>query len=339
MVSITKTSMWARRSALISILILAAASASARERKSIEPPDIYDFGPDEQVRARIDAPPTHCFVGQPLVVPITLSNHTRHPITLATNMVPRGYLKVTIHRSGRSGRSYYGPYIPGIYAPSDLPMLPLDEVTLKALIWADLKTESGLAFEEPGRYQLEFEVKVEIAEAESREGRIPLGRIDVVVEPTPEALRPMVDALRRHEGAFAAVHRGLFPEGMEEAMPRLVRSVPTNPITPYLLYAMAGRDKVLWTRDKSNRQLADSTLMLLQSVAQSDSVFKLQAWEGTLRFLDELGQARACEAVARTLVEVTPPERLGRIGDHELLIKYLLNTQEVDRSRLWWLLP
>lgn len=291
----------------------------------------------ELVRARLMPMRNTYYVGEPIEVPIKFINHTDHTVTAVTNLIPRAGLNVNILRAGERSRRSYGPHPPGMYGETDIKLAPYQEVVLDSLLWGDLDTESGLTFEEPGRYTVRLTLDMKVLENRTQ-GTLALGTIRINIVPTPEPLRPLVDALKAHK-AFPALHRGRVPEGLEDRLIDLLESTPASAIHPYGLFAMSGLQYRLWEQHPGDRRQADSLLLMLQLVARSDSIYRDRAWSELLRFVDELRLSSVALKLSREYVRQLPEDRQGRVGDSPLLIKYLKFSHELDRDRSWFLFP
>jgi hypothetical protein len=307
----------------------------------------FDFSSNDYVRARIEKKMNiRYFVGEPVVVPIVLSNHTQYPITIQTNFVPRSQLHVILRREGMPSRTYYGPHNPGIYSNQDLFLYPLEEHSEAFVIWSDPEDPSGLAFAQPGEYTLEISQTISVLEGNIT-NELNIGVVTVRIDPTPAEIGPVVKAMIE-DGAPRFLQRRVMPPTWDEKMPGFLRDIenqriPVTSLTPYLCLSYADHLQVKWAEVEEGSQraqlLADEALKYYQMAVKMDSAFKTEAYISLIRYFDRLGLARPAVVYCKELLEIVPRDQLGKIGSSTIMQRYLINTDELDPTSNWLYFP
>ncbi|MCL5270740.1 MAG: hypothetical protein M1457_09385 [bacterium] len=280
-----------------------------RPRKQV----IHPFKQSDFVRGAIGLMPSTYYVGQPVVVPFVLSNHTRFPVTISTNFIPRSQVSVYIRPEGEAERQFFGPYGSRQYGNRDYPLYPLEEVRHDMLIWSDPARPTGLAFDKPGRYRLRFTIQFSVLEGPFT-GQIPLGPVDIVVQPTPPEMAPLVAKLSRNN-AFAAFEVQAMPKGWSPG--DISPDLPPSPLRPYLFLA-AGN--ALVNRYHANRDRADAKLARrYYDLGRGEkSAVQVELYLNLIMLMDELDNARDAANYCRELVSVMPADRSRQAGDGAL---------------------
>ena len=272
------------------------------------------------------------FLGEPVVIPIRLINHSRSPLHIETNVIPQSYITVTIRQEGKRSRRYEGPYNKGIYMPQVYYLYPLDEVTLKLFMWNDPQSARGLAFDEPGTYFIEMSLKLDIEETKFS-GSIQLDTVQLTITPPPTELAPLIDELCQdkvfNDLQFFKVPKTWIPKGRE-----VLKKYPVCSLTPYLQYAMANILSFEWHKDQTNKALADEVMYDYQLATFSDSDFKMDIYLDLLAFVDMLDQPSVAYKLAEKMIQEAPEEYLGHIGDSKVVNTYIKNSKEL--SPLWF---
>ena len=302
----------------------------------------YTFSEHDFIRAKILPFRKSYFVGEPVVVPIELSNHTRFPLTIQTNTIPRGTLKVTVQPQTGRAYPYYGPYMEGTYAPVNVYLYSLENASLQALIWGDASDKYGLAFSKPGQYTVQMELALDITEADVQSS-IKLDPFTLTIVPPPDDIKPIIEELEKNRG-FIQIHLREMPPGWNERLLEIVdkyNAQTLRSLTPYLNYVAALYLETKYDDDKTpdKDKLLEKIQIYYQVAAASDSYYKYAATMDFLRFLDKAELYDAARIVAHQVLKVAPPQYIGKIGSNTLLAKYLGNTQELRREALWPLYP
>ena len=300
------------------------------------------------LHARIGNTKVRYFVGEPVVVPIILSNHTSIPITVRTNFNPRSRLSVTIRQLGQPERIYYGPYSPGTYPMREFFLYPLDEYRSNFVIWSDLNERTGLAFPEPGQYAIELRQEVDIV-IEPRSlgkaervvsGPIVIGTMAILVEETPAPLRGFVDALKQNPQATRSLQNRETPAGWEDRLSNDIKNLPITALTPFIYLAWADHLQKRWEQMHGNPalagEIADNALLYYQLAAHSDWAYKLESYDALLSFLDRIRAIKVATIIAQELLDNLPKDMLGKLRS-PLLEKYLVTTTEIDQIQYWQL--
>lgn len=298
----------------------------------------YKFDQSDFVVGRIMPKQQSFFVGEPVVLPIVLANHTRFPITMQTNLSMRASLRVDIRPQNMPQRRYYSTYKKGYYPPLDYPLLPYDEMRREIVLWGDADSPDDLAFSEPGIYNVHMTLQITIPEAEI-EHELDLSSVDVTIEPTPEALVPLVTQMRQAR-AFSALQLRTLPAAWNEATAlQLLQTYQSSPFAPHLAYALATYYLVQFNRDPLNKEAANKAIAYYGAVANTPSRLQDDAQMELLLLYDKLGVAKGAESVAQFIVKNAPLNRRGRMGSLPVLVKYLISSPELDPVQYWTLLP
>jgi hypothetical protein len=298
----------------------------------------HEFEKHERIYVTVGRMKRNYFVGEPVEIPVVLTNHSRHKIHAVTNFIPRANLSIHIRPYGRPERVHYGPYKPGRYPPTDYMLLPFDDVTVSTLIWGDPDQASDLAFPEPGRYIIRMELRLDIPEAGIRGAAYEIPPIEIEVEPTPDQLRALIDRLSQDRG-FSDLQVRQLPDGWDEDQFELMKKHSPCPLTPYMFYAAANYLNLQWRQDRLNDDLANEALYYYQVAAGSDSAYRFEIYMDLIDLMDELGMSKAAVQTSLEMLDKINPDYLGRLGGSETLQKYLINTRELDPMRDWSLLP
>jgi len=277
------------------------------------------------------------FLGEPVVVPLKISNHTRFPVTLTTNFTPRSMLKVYIRPEGQRERRCLGPNMPGYYAPKEFLLYSLGEIGQPVIIWSDADRPEKLAFSEPGKYRLRITLDALIPEG-SKKFTLTFDPIDLTIVPTPPQFVPLVAELRKGE-VLRNLQLGKNPPEWKGDTERYFKQYLGTLFAPYLAQSAANYFFVEHAKEPGNKTAADKALYYLQYAAYSASPFQVPVYEQLLAFFDTLGLTIPAEQTARKMLTIMPPYLLGRNGSDELLQKYLINSDEMDPVKDWALLP
>ena len=300
---------------------------------------IYPFDRSDMVRAYIGPIKGHYFVGEPIVLPLVLINHTRFPITVLTNFFPRSSLKVMIRPEGQAQYRYNGPYMKGFYGPSPIKMYPFDEMHVNLILWADVEMPGYLAFDKPGLYTINVSLQFTVDEGNNVGGELPIdpNPFTVNIEPTPKELEPLIGMLRK-DGNVNFLQLHLNPPSWGPDTLNILKQFPQTVFTPYLCYALASYYAFQY-ENKPTEESGDSAIYFYQAAALSDSPFREEIYGDLLRFLDKLQLANPASKVAREMLSKMPEDRFGKIGNLPMLKKYLINTEELDPEKYWAFLP
>ncbi|MCE5229165.1 VOC family protein [bacterium] len=308
-------------------------------------PDAVDSS--DVVRGRVEPVGNRFFIGQPVVLRVTLSNHSREYIHVSTNFIPQSNLTVDIQ--GADGkRPYTGPYAPGRYPSISIPLMPFDESSENVVIWSDPTQPMGLAFNKPGDYVIELSLTINIDET-GKIGKVPLNKVAITVEDTPPQLKAMVDQLAKMK-AFEKLQQHQVPKPYAEDIEMMLTMYPPNAIFPYIFYALAGNYTFEMVKNPERHDaIFETAFKYYQIAAQSDSAFKIAIYQDLLRLLDHENKSKAATAICRLFIKQMPPELRGKVGGvgtpekqlkettylPQFLKKYLINTPELDRGKYW----
>ncbi len=279
------------------------------------------------------------YVGEPVVAPLVVSNHTRFPISVSTNFIPRSHLTVEIRPEGQRKRRYRGPLQVGFYAPQEFFVYPLEEIEHPFLIWGDNDTPSGLAFPEPGEYTIEMTLRISVPEASisDRIIRFPTFVLEIT-EPEPN-LAPLIDTIRDVKG-FVPLHLKRLPQGWDDQKVQgLIKEHGANALVPYLYFALAEyfHGRMLEAKEE-DRRLIDNALLSYQYAGMSDSAFKFGAYMEVLAMCEELELPKQSAIVCRKLMEVAPRHMAGHFAENPLFRKYLGMNKEIEPKEHWTVL-
>lgn len=303
-------------------------------------PEDLAFDDSDMLRGYIAQMKTTYFVGEPIVIPLALCNHTKHPITLETNLSNfRSMVTVNIRPEGQPSYRYNGPFMPGYVAPVPYKLFPLDELHAYLVVWADWDNPTHLAIDKPGRYTIDVSVQISVSEA-----KIPMqqlipqgGAFTITVEPTPKELEPLLDLIKQDMNAvYIQLHKN--PPTWGERTADILKQYPNSPFTPYLLYCLGSYYAAQYD-NKPTREAADKSLIYYQNAVVNKWAFWEEAYIDLLNFMDKLDLGQGAAYHARRMLDNVSEDRLGHIGNLEVLQKYLVNTAELDPTRYWAFLP
>lgn len=315
---------------------------SAPDVRSKKQKITYPFDNSDRLQGYIAPMQTHYFVGEPIVVPLVLVNHTRYPITVETNFNPRSLLTIAIRPEGESERRFYGPYMKGTYGPSPIFMFPLDEFHYNAVIWSDIDSASHLAISKPGNYTFRISLKVALDES-PHGGDLDLGMFTIQVDPTPAELEPVIELLKQDDNLFYLDLHKNPPKWGEQVPLEILKRYPATVFTPYLQYALASY-YVLQYNQKPSKETSNNALMHYQLACLSDSPFRQEIYVDLLSFLDKLDLSIPAAQIAKQMLKSVKPWDRGRVGDLQLagsipLQKYLPTVKELPPDKYWAFLP
>lgn len=332
-----------RRFAWVLVCLVAGPAYWTCHAQAPNPLKGIEFDQTDFIRGRLGSVKSTYFVGEPVSVPIYLSNHTRAPLTIQTNFNPRSKLGVTIQPYGKRAKQYAGPFRRGIYPNNDFYVFPMEEIKKTIAMWSDRADESGLAFPEPGRYIVEMEIQFQIKE-NGLPGRVNLGKFEIDVVAPPDAIAPFIRELIDNQ-LIGELQLHEMPEGFAGRIEEMIQQMPINPVTPYLTYALGSYKVEQMTQqaeelpEEALRRIQEDALRYLRSAALSDFAYKWDAYLEYIKLLDALHlNDEALEAVEK-FVEEMPPQYKGKMAESKLLSKFLVNTQELNPIRSWTLLP
>ncbi|MDO8944763.1 MAG: hypothetical protein Q7U75_16395, partial [Desulfobacterales bacterium] len=271
--------------------------------------------------------------------PLVLVNHTKFPITLLTNFICRSQLKVMIRPEGQAQFRYIGPNVPAAYyAPAPFRLFPMDEYHTYLVIWADWEAPGNLAISKPGTYLIDIRQQIAIDEGTGGgELKYEGGMFSVTVDPTPTALEPLVELLKKDQNLlYLQLNKPPAKWGAKTL--DVLKQFPSTPFTPWLCFALANHYAGEYTR-KPTREIADSASYFYAITISMDSPMWEEAYFDMLQFYDELELAVPIAELGRKLLAKVSEDRLGHIGNDSLLQKYLINTAELDPTKYWALLP
>ncbi|MEN6624638.1 MAG: hypothetical protein ABFD69_00265 [Candidatus Sumerlaeia bacterium] len=346
---------WGRVSAFVNkftamglILALTVAAAQAQ----VSPPGTkVSADPSDVVRGRVNVRGSgKYFIGEPVVLRFTLSNHARSKLGIQTNFIPQSNLTIDIQAPGEGSRAYTGPFPPGRYPQIVFTLMPFDEFSEDVLVWSDPERPVGLAFDKPGEYIIQPSLMVEVIETK-RVGKVPLEPIHIRVVDTPASLKPMIKRLAELK-AFEKLQRRQVPDGSALEIEKMLKQYPVSSMTPYILYAIANHYTfVLSEHPERHKEAFGKSLAYYQLAAQSDSALKIPIFLDLLRFLDHEKRSTLATRIVQQLIKSLPPDIRGKIGGFEpieksksgtyfpyLLKKYMINTPELDREKYWQVL-
>lgn len=307
------------------------------------------FDQNDFIRITLDPFRNTIELGEPLILPFRLVNHTKFKVSIVTKFHPRANLSVYVSREGEAERQSYGPYLAGQYLPDDFVLYPMEEAPVDLVIWADRETPDGLVFQEPGKYSLRLELKIEARLSQVR-GAVPLVTKDltqvkslpVTVLPASEANAPLVEQLRSLHAFPNLQLRNLRLPGSHEALkvavPSLIQQFPDAPLTPYMDFAVANEAVAGGGADQKNDELYALAANHFQRAAAASSAFQEKAYLDLVRHYDRRGHSELARQAAEKLLQVARPERAAQFGSRDLVRKYLHNSAELDPARYWSLL-
>lgn len=280
---------------------------------------------------------TNFSLGEPVVVPLRLVNHTQFKVTAVTNVNPRGGLKVTVYSEDRTKRAYNGPYETGGYVAEDILLYPFEEVPLDAVLWGDLETPNGLVFPAPGAYLLKVELEVS-ARLSSVKGVIPVEPIMIKVGPPSERLAPLVGILSGAK-AWPDLHRRRVPEFLRGDLPKLADEYGDTVIGAFMNYALGLELGAAAGGDAARTGGAAEALKRIDAASRVEGFpWRAEALRGLVYMHDRDSNAPAALATCERLIEILPPERAAIQASTPLISRYLGNSAEMDPVFYWDLL-
>jgi hypothetical protein len=300
----------------------------------------YQFNKMDRIEGTLGKVKDEYFVGEPVVIPILLSNHSRFPLTLSTNINPRSMLKVQITASDGNAYEYHGPFQSGLYGPTEYFLYPMEEVSYQFVLWADFDRPDGLAFSDPGLYQIQLDLQIKIVEGPNGEmqTRLPLGGVTIKVVPTPEKYAAFVATLK-HDHVAANLQMRKTPAIWNEKVVDVLNQQKGSIFYPYLLYSAGNYFNVQANNNPTDKQSRDKGLMYLQLAGQYPFPYRVDALLDLLSICDKLDLFGPAAQVSHDLIKNVPSDRIGKIGSLELIKKYLVNTEEIDPVTYWTLEP
>lgn len=339
--------------ALMTLITLALVGTSRAEIKvghQVYTPSPRDtpipFDANDFIRLTLDPMQTTIRLGEPLVFPFRLVNHTDEKVSLLTKFHPRANLKVTVQPEGERERQTFGPYLPGTYIPDDYVLYPHEERPVNFVLWGDRETPNGLTVDKPGRYRIYFELNME-AHLSNVRGVVPLvdsalrpiPYIDVTVEPPSEETAGLIEQLSALQ-AYPSLHlRNLqLPQTSEHIrteIPRLLQQFPETPLKPYMEYAVANEALRDLAADPNDADAFARASEYLERAAAVDSAYRIQALTDLLRLYDGQAMGEAARLTALKLIDAAPKRTRPLYGSMELVRKYLRNSAEMDPIVYW----
>ncbi len=303
----------------------------------------YPFDETDFLRSTVDLGriKRSYFVGEPVAVPLVLSNHTRFPVTIETNFVPVSQLQVYIQPENDREERYPGAHLPELYGTVEIPLRPLASSTTQVHLWADRESSVGLAFEAPGEYRIRIVQTASVKEGGAALRNIQLNypEFTLRIRETPDELKPLIERLKQIKG-FISMQLGRLPPEMSiEEAEEIVRTAPASPLTAYLYNCLGARYQLEFIDDPSRRDLADKALFYYQSASLSDSPIQIEILLNLLRFFDRLDVPQGAADTARRLVETMPSNQRKNLGSHSLVQKYLALYDDIEPMTFWTLLP
>lgn len=276
-------------------------------------------------------------LGDPVILPLRLVNHTQFKVAAVTNVNPRGSLKVTIYSEDRTKRSYNGPYETGGYVAEDILLYPFDEVPLDVTIWGDLDTPTGLAFAQPGTYLLKVELEVG-ARLSSVRGLIPVEPILIRIEPPSERLAPLVEKLSAAR-AWPELHRRTVPASIRDEIVALADEYADTPIGAFMNYAVGLEHNTIYADDPTRSASRDLALKSIAAASRvKDFPYRAESLRGLVFMHDREHDAASARAACLELIDALPPGRASVQASTPLVMKYLGNSAEMDPIAYWDLL-
>lgn len=286
----------------------------------------------------------HYFVGEPIVVPIVMANHTKYPITLETNFHPRSHVTVMIRPEGQQQFRYNGPYMPGVYAPAQLFLYPLDEYHTQLVIWADFDAPGHLAIDKPGTYTIDISVQIAIDESPVSGNIKPEGgTFTITVDPTPKELEPLVTLFKQDMNlVYLNLHKNPPQWGPQKTLD-ILNQYPRTVFTPYLRYCLASYYGAQYATKPSD-ETANNAMINYQLAVLTPWAYWEEAYMDLLALVDKLELGNAAVALSRQMLAKVSEDRLGRIGNLQInseafFQKYLVNMEELDPTQYWAFLP
>jgi hypothetical protein len=301
-------------------------------------PRIYpklEFNSNDFIRAKVGRMRPSYFVGEPVAVPVTISNHTRFPLTITTNLAPRSHLKIVIRPENMPARAYYGPWEGGSFPTTDFDMLPLDELNEKILLWADNQQPEGLVFPTPGKYKVEMSLRIAV-QGNQVVNTLKIDPVVITIVPTPANMAPLVQILRDHK-LFDQLHRRVLAPSEVDTVRKLGKDFPGTPFTPYLYLSLASQLEYR-NRLNPNPELTEELLYAYQIAARSDSAYRFPAYLNLIEFMDRQEMSEAIPSIFGEMVHNMPRSWRGKVGNVPAATKYLHMSGEIPPTQFWTLL-
>lgn len=306
----------------------------------------YDFNQNDFVRNRVLDVKTTYYVGEPVVLPIEVVNHTRFPVTLKTNFSLNGSLEVHVRRSGLSGRRVVAPFDQGKYVDNDFPLLPMESLHKQILIWVDDSHPSGLVFDRPGQYQVELKLSVSIPEGNMK-GKLSYGPMTIDVTEPPSEYQPLLDAIAEMDG-YRTLNIGQFPGEQYEQWKKLIEEkgpIPSE-LEPFYDFCVAGEQLRRWQMDHPDPETplspedAKALAPYFLKLIEKPSYYQYAACQSLLVIYDMAGMAAEARELGRRMIPIAEEEfGAGRIGESKLIKRYLVNTTELSPQQFWYFFP
>ncbi len=292
------------------------------------------FGPSDFIRvAQSPMRKNNFMLGEPVVVPIRLVNHTQFTITILTNLTPRANLEVNIQSSTERERRYWGPHPPGNYVDQEFLLYPLEEFPMDILIWGDSETPNGLAFPQAGAYKIKISLVVGAKGTDVR-GPIPLDPFVINVQTPPAQFAPLINMLCEAK-AFPDLQLRHMPDALKDRMVQLANDYPNAPVSPYLTYVLALRyygDAMQDSAEVEKYKIAEEYLV---RTALADSTLKAEAYEDLIRLYDRWEKPDLALKACQELIKAAPPQIAPRFGSVPYIQKYLINSAEMSPVKYW----
>lgn len=308
------------------------------------------FQKTDYLRLTAEPPPATIYLGEPYVMRLRLVNHTQFNISASADFSPRGSLDIEIQPPNGRKYRYKGPFPDGKPPQNDYPLFPMEEFPVDIMVWSDPSSPNGLAFSQPGVYQVEVKLLAIGVQHSGRTGELdplgpnlqPLPPFTVsVLEPKPD-FAPLVQELGMLK-AYPYLHlkrlreKGAPPD-LADRLIKLVEKYPATPITPYLDYNIA---LGAWN---DNPELKDNEKFAIaanyyQRAAIAPSAYKDLALIDLVRIFDKRGESKmAREASAKLIANASSPFAARIYGSMPFVKKYLVNSSEISPKAYWNLL-
>lgn len=302
------------------------------------------FTKDDFVRLVGSAPRTRIYLGEPFVANFRLINHSQFTITVVTRFHPRSSMKVFIRPERQRERQNYGPFDSGQYPPLEFNLHPFEERPMNVVIWGDRQTDSGLALEKPGVYQIRFELEVAVKNTAAKATIFPVDAnlrsrppFMVQVLPPPKSYADLVQTLIEAK-AFPDLHVSRVPSALAGRMADLIDQYPATPITPYLSYALGIYSWNRAGRFLENQEMFDLASKHLQLASLATSAYKMEANRALIQLMDKKGLAAQARTACEWLLAEAPPETAPAYAALSFVKKYMINTDALDPIEYWDLL-
>lgn len=277
------------------------------------------------------------FLGEPVVVPLRITNQTRYPLTITTNFVTRDMFKVMIQPQEQRSRRYYGPSKPGYYPSVDLKIGPFDEYQMPIMIWGD-STPNGLAFPDVGTYKITFELLFSIREKDRGfTTSITLDPVSITVVDTPSELIELVDKLK-DDHAASDLQQFRVPAAWRTSIDEIVHKNAATPFTPYVCFAAANYYAEKIFQNPKSSQIQDWAIKALKyydAATQDVSPVLDLSYLAMLNLTSKLNYHAAAKAAAIKYLLYAPIKQRGTTTSSALFKRYLHYGDELDRGLYW----